>query len=180
MDGVRWLDDDEQETWRAYLWASQLLRESLDRQMHRDSGLPHTYYLILAMLSEAPERSLTMSELAQVVRASPSRLSHAVTKLETEGWVRRQKHPRDARTTIATLTAEGFDVLVAAAPGHVEAVRQGLFDQLSQDQVRQLREISQAMLAHLDPPARYHRRREPGGTETPSPDSEVPPPGGVG
>ncbi|SEG85851.1 DNA-binding transcriptional regulator, MarR family [Thermomonospora echinospora] len=147
---TRWLDDDEQQTWRAFLWTSRLLNESLDRQLQRDSGMPHTYYVILAMLSEAPGRRLTMTELARVVRSSPSRLSHAVTRLEKEGWVRRVPHPTDRRTTMAELSDEGFTTLVEAAPGHVEAVRRHLFDPLTREQVLQLREILRAVLPALD------------------------------
>jgi DNA-binding MarR family transcriptional regulator len=149
--GTRWLDADEQQTWRAFLWTSRLLHEALDRQLQRDSGLPHAYYMILAMLSETPGRSMTMTELAAIVRSSPSRLSHAVNRLEEAGWVRRTKHPTDRRTTIAELTDEGFAVLEAAAPGHVEAVRRHLFDPLTRDQVLQLRDTLRAMLATLDP-----------------------------
>lgn len=148
---TRWLDDDEQQTWRAFLWTTRLLNETLERQLQRDSGLPHTYYVILAMLSEAPGRALTMTELAAVVRSSPSRLSHAVNRLEQAGWVRRVKDPADRRTTIAELTDEGFAVLEAAAPGHVETVRRHLFDPLSREDVLRLREILRALLARLDP-----------------------------
>jgi DNA-binding MarR family transcriptional regulator len=152
VNEVRWLDDDEQETWRTFLAASQLLRESLERQLQRDAGMPHAYYQILVMLSETPGRAMTMSELAQLVRSSPSRLSHAVAKLEEIGWVRRSRHARDGRTTIAALTDEGFAALVDAAPGHVEQVRSALFDPLSREQVRQLREICQAVVDKLGPP----------------------------
>ncbi|ROO88342.1 MarR family transcriptional regulator [Actinocorallia herbida] len=148
---VRWLDDDEQETWRAYLWATQLLHEALDRRMQQESGIPQSYYVILAMLSEAPGRSRTMTELARITRGSPSKLSHAVRKLEEHGWVRRRKHPEDARTTIATLTDEGHEVVVGAAPGHVEAVRANLFDLITPEQSAQLGAICRAMLAGLDP-----------------------------
>jgi DNA-binding MarR family transcriptional regulator len=147
---TRWLDDEEQQTWRAYLWTSRLLHEALDRQLQGDSGMPHTYYVTLAMLSEAPDRRLTMTELARVARSSPSRLSHAVAKLEKAGWVRRIPHPTDRRTTVAELTDEGFAVLVEAAPGHVEAVRHHLFDPLTREQVLQLREILRAILPALD------------------------------
>jgi DNA-binding MarR family transcriptional regulator len=149
---VRWLDEEEQATWRTFLAATQLLRESLERQLQRDAGMPHTYYMILVALSEAPHRSMTMSELAQLARSSPSRLSHAVAKLEEVGWVRRCRHAQDGRTTMANLTDEGFAALVAAAPGHVEQVRSALFDPLTDEQVRQLREIFQAVLAKLGPP----------------------------
>ncbi|MCD0449591.1 MarR family transcriptional regulator [Actinocorallia sp. API 0066] len=148
---VRWLSDEEQTTWRAYLWASQLLGEALDRQLQQDSGLPQSYYVILAMLSEAPERSRTMTELARITRGSASKLSHAVRKLEEQGWVTRHRHPEDGRTTIATLTDAGYAVVVEAAPGHVEAVRRNLFDQLTPEQAAQLGEICRAMLGKLDP-----------------------------
>jgi DNA-binding MarR family transcriptional regulator len=149
---VRWLDEDEQATWRTFLAATQLLRESLERQLQRDAGMPHAYYMILVMLSETPGRSMRMSELAQLVRSSPSRLSHAVAKLEEVGWVRRSRHARDGRSTVATLTDEGFAALADAAPGHVEQVRRALFDPLTDEQVRQLREIFGAVLGSLGPP----------------------------
>ncbi|MEU8268607.1 MarR family transcriptional regulator [Sphaerisporangium sp. NPDC049002] len=150
MSETRWLDEDEQRTWRTFLWASRLLHDSLDRQLQRDAAMPHTYYMILAMLSEAPERSMTMTELAQLVRSSASRLSHAVAKLEAQGWVRRRKRPGDGRTTLATLTAEGFAALAEAAPGHVEEVRRVLFDRLTAEQVRQLHDIFGAVLTNLN------------------------------
>ncbi|WP_242908961.1 MarR family winged helix-turn-helix transcriptional regulator [Actinomadura terrae] len=151
MTGTRWLDDDEQETWRAFLWTSRLLNEALDRQLQRDSGMPHTYYMILAMLSEAPGRSLTMTELAAIVRSSPSRLSHAVKRLEEDGWVRRVKDGADRRTTIAELTDKGMAVLTEAAPGHVAEVRRHLFAPLTRDQMLQFRETLRALLDSLDP-----------------------------
>lgn len=149
--GTRWLDDDEQETWRAFLWTSRLLGEALDRQLQRDSGMPHTYYMILAMLSEAPGRALTMTELAEIVHSSPSRLSHAVNRLEEAGWVARCKHDGDRRSTIARLTDEGFAVLADAAPGHVAEVRRHLFDPLTREQMLEFRKTLHALLASLDP-----------------------------
>lgn len=151
MEHVRWLDAEEQQAWRTFLWASRLLGESLDRQMQRDAGMPHTHYVVLAMLSEAPERSLTMSQLAQIVRSSASMLSHAVAKLESRGWVRRRRHPGNGRQIIATLTDDGFAALAEAAPGHVGQVRAALFDRIGRDQVRQLQEIFQSVLDGLEP-----------------------------
>lgn len=151
MDETRWLDEDEQQTWRAFLWTSRLINEALDRQLQRDSGMPHTYYMILAMLSEAPGRAMTMTELAAMVRSSPSRLSHAVARLEENDWVRRTKPDSDRRTTIAQLTDEGFAVLERTAPGHVAEVRRLLFDPLSRDQILDLREMLRTLLTNLDP-----------------------------
>jgi DNA-binding MarR family transcriptional regulator len=155
MGEARWLHDEEQRTWRAFLAATQLLFTALDAQLQRDAGMPHAYYIVLAMLSEAPGRTLRMSELATVVNSSPSRLSHAAARLEERGWIRREKCPSDKRGNLAVLTDEGYAVLVATAPGHVEAVRQHLFDQLTPEQVRQLREVCGAMLRKLDPEQRH-------------------------
>ncbi|MHA6624314.1 MarR family winged helix-turn-helix transcriptional regulator [Pseudonocardia sichuanensis] len=151
MDGdeTRWLDDEEQEAWLAYVAATSLLEGALDRQLQRDSGMPHAYYQILAMLSEVPDRTLRMSELAAITQSSQSRLSHAVARLERNGWVRRKPCPDDRRSTFAQLTEEGFEALAAAAPGHVRTVRQHLFDRLAPEQVGQLREICRAVLGGL-------------------------------
>ena len=150
MSGTRWLDEDEQRTWRAYLRTSHLLQEALERQLQRDSGMPHTYYMILVVLSEAPGRTMTMTELSTMLQFSVSRLSHAVSRLEEKGWVRRLKRPEDRRTTIAELTDEGFAALVEAAPGHVEEVRRVLFDPLTPSQVRCFGEILGTILAALE------------------------------
>ncbi|MDG4808696.1 MarR family transcriptional regulator [Micromonospora sp. WMMD1120] len=146
---TRWLDPDEQRTWRAYLTASRVLMDTLDRELQREAGMPHAYYEILVQLSEAPGRQLRMSELAQAAGSSRSRLSHAVARLEAAGWVRREDCPTDRRGQIAVLTDEGFATLAAAAPGHVEGVRRHLFDALSPAQVDQLRRISETLAEHL-------------------------------
>lgn len=148
---TRWLTDDEQRAWLAFLGASELLMSALDSQLQRDAGMPHAYYAILAQLSAATDRTLRMSDLAAQVNASPSRLSHAVGKLEEKGWVTRRQCAEDRRGTFCSLTDDGFAVLEKHAPGHVEAVRQGLFDALSPEQVAQLEQISSAVLARLDP-----------------------------
>jgi len=142
---TRWLDEDEQRTWRAFIEASGLLMDTLDRELQRDSGMPHAYYEILVRLSEQPDRSLRMSELAQRSLSSRSRVSHAVARLEEAGWVRRESVPGDRRAALAVLTDEGFAALAAAAPGHVEGVRKHLLDRLTPAQVVALRRISEAV-----------------------------------
>ncbi|MGC9666192.1 MarR family winged helix-turn-helix transcriptional regulator [Planosporangium sp. 12N6] len=150
MAQPRWLDDDEQRTWRAFLGASQLLLDQLDRELQRDAGMPHAYYEILVWLSEPPGHSLRMSELARRTRSSRSRLSHAVARLEERGWVTRRDCATDKRGQIAELTADGLAALTAAAPGHVAGVRAHLFDALTPEQVHQLRRISEAIMRPLD------------------------------
>ena len=147
----RWLDADEQKAWRAWLYSSQLLAERLDRELQHRTGIPHAYYEILVQLSETPGRMLRMSQLADRCLSSRSRLSHAVSRLEERGWIRRQVCEEDARGQLAVLTDEGFAALEAAAPIHVESVREHLFDQLSKQQVAALRDIGETLLRHLGP-----------------------------
>ena len=149
MAGTRWLNQDEQRTWRAFLGASQLLLDRLDRQLQRDAGMPHAYYEILVNLSEAPGRTMRMSDLAARSLSSRSRLSHAADRIEQLGWIERLQCPEDKRGAYARLTDKGFAVLEAAAPDHVEAVRTHLFDQLDPEQVEQLRKIGEAVIDHL-------------------------------
>ncbi|WP_327375887.1 MarR family transcriptional regulator [Streptomyces sp. NBC_01216] len=147
----RWLSDEEQHVWRAYLHATTLLEDHLDRQLQRDAGMPHTYYGLLVQLSQAPRRRLRMTELAKDAKITRSRLSHAVARLERNGWVVREDCPSDKRGQFARLTEEGFAVLERTAPGHVAAVRQAMFDRLTPAQVRQLGEIMRVMAEGLQP-----------------------------
>jgi DNA-binding MarR family transcriptional regulator len=149
MAEVRWLDAEEQRVWRAYLAATRLLAAQLERELQRDSGIPHAYYEILVRLSEAEGRTLRMSELADASESSRSRLSHAVARLEEAGWVVRESCETDRRGAFARLTDEGFAALAAAAPAHVESVRTHLLDPLTPEQVRHLGEISEAILQGL-------------------------------
>jgi DNA-binding MarR family transcriptional regulator len=145
----RWLTDDEQHTWRAFLEATRRLDEQLDRELQHEAGMPLAYYTILAMLSEAPARTLRMNELAQRTWSSRSRLSHAVDRLEEKGWIIRNRCPSDKRGAFALLTDAGFAVLEAAAPGHVQGVRRHVFDQLSPEQVEALGTISAKVAQRL-------------------------------
>ena len=135
---TRWLSQDEQRTWRAFIEANRLLYDSIEGQLQRAAGMPHAYYEILVRLSEAPSRSLRKS-----------RVSHAVARLEERGWVRRSECAGDRRGQLAHLTPKGFAALEELAPGHVERVRSALFDALTPAQVKQLRAISEAVLSNL-------------------------------
>ena len=144
---TRWLSTEEQQAWRAFLTATNVLFATVEGQLQRESGIPHGYYEILVRLSEEPDRALRMSQLAEASTSSKSRLSHAVARLEERGWIERLDCPTDRRGQIAQLTPAGFSALAAAAPSHVEQVRRSLFDALSPDQVLQLAEISAAITA---------------------------------
>ncbi|MBH1935333.1 MarR family transcriptional regulator [Streptomyces sp. AV19] len=147
----RWLSADEQAAWLAYLHATTLLEDHLDRQLQRDAGMPHIYYALLVQLSEAPRRRMRMTELAEKTKITRSRLSHAVARLEKNGWMRREHCPSDKRGQFAVLTDEGFAMLERSAPGHVAAVRAAIFDRLTPEQVTELGEICGTIAAGLQP-----------------------------
>jgi DNA-binding MarR family transcriptional regulator len=146
---TQWLTPAEQRAWRAYVESSKVLFEALDRQLLHEAELPHAYYQVLVRLSEAENRSMRMSELAACTLSSRSRLSHAVARLEERGWVLRADCETDRRGQIATLTDAGHEVLVAAAPGHVAAVRRFVIDGLTPDQVVQLAEIGETIVRRV-------------------------------
>lgn len=130
---TRWLDADEQRAWRSYLRAVRLLDEQLRRGLEQHD-LSHPEYEILVRLSEAPGRVLRMSELADGVVNSRSRLTHTVGRIERAGWVRRQPCPADGRGVECLLTDEGFAALDAAAKTHVDGVREHLLDPLTREE----------------------------------------------
>ena len=147
----RWLDEEQQRTWRALLAVCELVPRALDTQLQRDAGISHAAYVVLAMLSEAPGRSRRMSDLARRANQSQSRLSHTVARLEDRGWVRRERSADDGRGNLAVLTDAGWDVVRSVAPGHVDAVREAMFDPLTAEQTQALGEILQAIVERLDP-----------------------------
>ncbi|ROZ62882.1 MarR family transcriptional regulator [Kocuria soli] len=153
MDQDSWLDDDQLAAWVRLAAVMELLPGELDSQLRRDAGLLHFEYFVLAMLSEAPERTLRMTELAALTTATLPRLSHVVRRLEDRGYVRRAPCPGDRRATNATLTEAGWEKVREAAPGHSATVRRLIFDALTPRQVDQLREIAGSVLGHLDPRA---------------------------
>lgn len=150
MTEPRWLNSDERRAWLAQLSINTLLPAALDTQLHGAGKLSLFDYNVLAMLSEAEDRFLPMSELAARTSASLSRLSHVVTKLQNRGWVERHQHPGDARVTTAHLTDDGMATIEQLAPGHVEAVRSLFLDALTEADVADLARIGEKVVARLD------------------------------
>jgi DNA-binding MarR family transcriptional regulator len=149
--GPRWLDSEERATWLSLVSLLIKLPAALDAQLQRDSGFSHFEYNVLAGLSEAPDRALRMSVLAAHADGSLPRLSQVIARLERRGLVRRTPDPDDGRYTLAVLTDAGWDAVVAAAPGHVEAVRNLVLDPLTKSKTRQLRDICLRILSAVDP-----------------------------
>jgi DNA-binding MarR family transcriptional regulator len=149
MADARWLDDAELGAWLGLITSTALLDVALDRQLQRDSGISHSHYQILAILSQAPGGAVHMSELAINTSSSLSRMSHAVARLERLGAVTRSPCPENRRAVHATLTEAGRRVIERAAPGHVSEVRRLVFDHLSKSQVQQLKAITIALTTAL-------------------------------
>jgi DNA-binding MarR family transcriptional regulator len=149
---TRWLSDEEQQVWRRLAGVMILLPAALESQLQRDAQLTHFGYWAMAMLSESPNRSLRMSELALMANGSQSRLSHLISRLEERGWVRRERVGEDGRGYVAVLTDAGYEKVVATAPGHVEEVRRLVFDRLSPEQVAALGDACEAIVQTLPAP----------------------------
>jgi DNA-binding MarR family transcriptional regulator len=147
----RWLDAEESQAWRALARTLVRLPAALDAQLRRDAGISHFEYQVLALLSQAPGRTLRMSALATLAEGSLPRLSQVVARLEQRGWVRRTPDPADGRYTLAILTDQGQAKVTEAAPGHVQEVRRLVFDPLTRTQSRQLREIGRRIIRAIDP-----------------------------
>lgn len=146
-----WLTDNERLTWVTFAAVLELLPKELDGQLTRDENLSHFDYFCLAMLSEAPERTLRMTTLASMTNATLPRLSRVVSRLEAGGFIERRTCDDDGRATNAILTGAGFAKVSHAAPGHVENVRRYVFDTLAPEHVDQLLDISRRLLSRLDP-----------------------------
>ncbi len=149
--GPRWLSPDERAAWLSVGRLLTRLPSALDAQLQTDSGLSFVEYMVLAVLSEQPDRSMRMSELAALADSSLSRLSHLARRMEAEGLLTRCPDVSDGRYTLAVLTDAGWEKVVAAAPGHVAAVRSLVVDQLTPAQLEQLRSLNEQILAVVDP-----------------------------
>ena len=135
---VRWLNDGELIAWKALIQTTTGLLGTLDNELQREHGLTLGDYEVLIHLSEAPNRSLRMSDLAGKLRLSPSGITRRIDGLVRSGLVERQQCPTDRRGSNAVLTDEGFTKLETAAPTHVRGVREHCIDRLREEQLAQL------------------------------------------
>jgi DNA-binding MarR family transcriptional regulator len=144
-----WLSTQQQVQWRAYIAATTLLHEQLSRELQEAHGISLADYEILVRLSEAPDRTLRMSQLADCTLASRSRLTHQIDRMERAGFVRREACDEDRRGQNAVLTDEGFLLLVQSAPTHVDGVRAHLIDLLTDEQFTALGDACAVVANHL-------------------------------
>jgi DNA-binding MarR family transcriptional regulator len=153
MPRPRWLTADQELAWRRYRRMRALLDLELSRDLRRDSGLSDADYDVLTMLSDRPARALRARQLGNRLRWSTSRLAHQIRRMEQRGLVARSGTDDDARGAVVTLTDDGWQTLLAAAPMHVESVRRNLIDLLSPTELRTLDRIARKVLDHLQPGA---------------------------
>ncbi|MFF0373974.1 MarR family winged helix-turn-helix transcriptional regulator [Actinoplanes missouriensis] len=147
-----WLSDDETHAWIALTALFSTVPPAIDAQLKRDAGINFFEYQILSWLSMAEGRTTRMGTLAHLAGGSLSRLSHAVTRLERQGWVRRRtSDSAEGRCVEALLTDAGMAVVVAAAPGHVREARRLVFDVLTPEQVGQLQQIGRKLATAASP-----------------------------
>ncbi|MFF4876629.1 MULTISPECIES: MarR family winged helix-turn-helix transcriptional regulator [unclassified Micromonospora] len=152
MDEPRWLDEQEQSAWRGYRQMRRLLDLELARELMRDAGLSEPDYDVLSDLSETPDQRLRLSELADRMLWSRSRLSHHLTRMQQRGLVTREECATDGRGAVVALTAEGRRAIEAAAPGHVAAVRRHFIDLLTPDEIVALDALAHRVVDHLTGP----------------------------
>jgi DNA-binding MarR family transcriptional regulator len=147
-----WLDGEERAAWMTLITMLMTLPAAIDAQLKRDSGLNFFEYSILSHLSMPLDHAVQMSNLAHLAGGSLSRLSHAVSRLERQGFVeRRAGSDGESRCVQASLTTKGYDALVAAAPAHVREARRLVFDNLTTAQVRQLYKIAHEIAGAASP-----------------------------
>lgn len=146
MSDTHWLSPEEREAWLGLTSVMFKTPGAIERQLVEDSGLSFAEYLVLAILSEAPERRRRMSDLALATYTAQSRLSRIVARLEVRDLVERHGDGGDKRVVVATLTEAGMAAVEAAAPGHVAHVRRTIFDKLTTEQVGQLAALCRLVL----------------------------------
>lgn len=144
----RWLNAAEMRAWRRYIIASRRLLEALDDDLAAHD-ISMADYEVLAQLSEAPDRRMRMSELADVAMISRSRLSHRIKVMEKSGWVKREACPIDKRGYFAVMTPKGWKAIVAAAPDHVASVRERFLDALDKSDQKVLAEIFERVATRI-------------------------------
>lgn len=136
--------------WREYTETSQLVHALLEARMQRDSAMSTADYRVLLALTEAPERTLRSSRLAELIDWERSRLSHHLGRMEKRGLIRRTRRTDDAHAVDVTVTAVGRDAFRSGSVPHLRAVREVFIDALTPEQLAHLGEIASALRSHLE------------------------------
>src|ERR1700712_1746477 len=150
-----WLTTVQLTAWKKFIAVVELLPGVLDSQLQHDAELTHFEYFTLAMLSEAPDRTLRMTALAATTNSTLPRLSHVATRLEKRGYLERSPSLDDRRATDTSLTAAGFEKVRTTAPGHVATVLANVITPLTPEDISDLDRIMSRMLGRLDPENKF-------------------------
>ncbi|MFI9810693.1 MarR family winged helix-turn-helix transcriptional regulator [Saccharothrix variisporea] len=145
----RWLDDGEMRAWRNYVVGASMLSDRLHRELQDRHGVSLADYEVLVRLSEQRGLRMRMSQLADEVASSKSRVSHQVARMEREGLLVRRECPEDGRGVFAELTDKGMRTLEGSAPTHVEGVREHMIDLLSREEQEVLAKVFDRVITHL-------------------------------
>ena len=146
---TRWLDQDQQRAWRAFVIGTTLLFDTLDRELRHAHGLSLAEYEILVRLSESPGRTLRMAQIAESMQHSRSRVTHTVTRMEKAGLLERCAAEGDRRGVEARMTGKGWNLLVEAAPTHVSGVRAHFVDLATDEEFAAMGRLMNAVADHL-------------------------------
>lgn len=146
-----WLTEKQQEVWRRWLRINAVLPATLHRELHTDAGLSLSDFDVLVHLTDRPGGRVRVNDLARALHWERSRVSHHVTRMERRGLIRREECPEDGRGAFVVITPAGRTAIEQAAPGHVQTVRDLVFDTLSDDELDSLRDITRKVLSRLEP-----------------------------
>lgn len=145
------MTDAQTNAWRGLVIAAHSLEEALDRQSRRDGGIPHSHYKLLVFLYEGGQSGIPMSELAEQLQYSPSRLTHALASLERSGWARRERSLDDKRVQLASITPSGREIVRAVTPGQVREIREPVIAEFSTEELALLARITERIVSVTSP-----------------------------
>ncbi|GIE33145.1 MarR family transcriptional regulator [Actinoplanes italicus] len=121
--------------WRTFIESSWALHTRLEEELRAATGLSMNDYHVLVALADAPDRRIRMGELANRLVLSPSRITYQISSMVKRGLVSKESCPEDGRGQEAVLTEEGLATLRAAAPSHLETVRESFIDHLDDEEL---------------------------------------------
>lgn len=144
------LTESQMRAWRAFLGASTLVSARLNHELDEAAAISMYEYEILVRLFESEAGRVRMSQLADQVSYSRSRLTHTVGRLERAGYVLRSSCPNDRRGVYAHLTQAGYEFLAQTAPIHLDGVRRHLINRFTASELATLTELLEKITTDAD------------------------------
>ncbi|GAA4551609.1 MarR family transcriptional regulator [Streptomyces collinus] len=147
---MRWLTPEEQRAWRGFVRLHERLGGRLGRLLQSESKVSPADYAVLVHLTDSPEGRQRHQDLARALEWEKSRMSHHIARMAGRGMVVREECPEDGRGAFVVITDAGREAIEAAAPRHVEAVRELFLDHVTPAELRVLTEISERVIRRMD------------------------------